>query len=146
MSNAVFVLAQTYSALLERGFTEEIVETIRDEFQYYKSGNEFDHEWFCHDRGADPGSYLSHVHLIPSNPEDEATWLADFENKHKRRHRSSDRYVLYASDPRHGYLIIDILDDPGAHEVWKQRRTKLAGYELAATDFCTFGPKPDLHR
>ena len=76
----------------------------------------------------------------------EAIRSADFDDRHKYKLRTSDRYVLYAYEPRHGYLIIDILDDPGAHDIWMARYTKLPAYELAATDFCTYGPKSHLHK
>jgi len=116
MRSAVYLLAQTYDALAARGI------------------------------GADPGHYLRHVHFIPTDAAAEAKWLEDFADKHKKKRRTSDRYVLYASDPKHGYLIIDMLDDPGAHDLWKNRRTKLANYDNAATDFCTYGPKSTIHK
>lgn len=148
MGNDVYVLSQTYRELQEKGFEKEVIETIREEFRAYKSGGAFDHPWFCHDVGPDPRKYMRHVHFIPTKEEDETQWLADFDDKHKNKRRTSNRYVLYASDPRHGHLIIDILDDgnPGAHAVWSARRTKLEPYELEATDFCTFGPKSGRHQ
>lgn len=145
MGGNVYVLGQTYVEFEEHGL-KDTIEDIREEFASYKLGNEFDHQWFCHDVGADPGKYLRHVHFIPTAPQSEAQWLSDFEDRHRYKNRTSDRYVLYACDPRHGYLIIDILDDPGAHDLWKARHTHLPKYELAATDFCTYGPKSDLHK
>jgi len=143
MSLPVHVLAQTYIEFQSRGLDPEL---IREEFEKYKSGAEFDHEWFCHDVGSNPREYLRHVHFIPSDLAAEAQWLADFADPHRKARRTSDRYVLYAWDPRHGYLIIDILDDPGAHTLWKQRHKKLPNYELAATNFCTYGPNVSDHK
>lgn len=145
MGGKVYVLAQTYDDFENHALTA-LIELIREEFSAYKSGGEFDHEWFCHEVGPDPGKFLRHVHFIPTNPADEAEWLTDFQDKHKYRRRTSDRYVLYAHDARHGYLIIDILDDPGAHDLWMARHTKLPKYELAATDFCTYGTNSNFHK
>jgi hypothetical protein len=145
MASNVYVLGQTYDEFEQHGL-KDTIEDIREEFSNYTSGDRLNHPWFCHDVGADPGEYLCHVHLIPTDPENERQWLADFEHSYRYKNRTSDRYVLYACDPRHGYLIIDILDDPGAHDVWKARYTKLPNYELAATDFCTYGPKLNIHK
>lgn len=58
---------------------------------------------------------LRHVHLIPL--QDPAA-LAKWEVNHLRRSRkTSDRVLVYASDERHGHLLIYILEEPTAHAV-----------------------------
>lgn len=133
----VWILGDLFDTLAPRGLNSE---TLRNSFAAYKGGDEFSHKLFCHDIGSDPGCHLRHVHFIPTDPEDLNRWMELFKIPYKRKQRTSDRYVLYAHDKTYGFLLIDILDDPGAHSLWSQRRTTLAGYEKVASNFCTFGP------
>lgn len=133
----VWIFGDLFSTLESRGIAPEF---LRESFAAYKSGDEFSHKLFCHDIGSDPRCYLRHVHFIPTDPESQKVWIDLYRDRFKRKRRTSDRYVLYAQDKNYGFLLIDILDDPGAHDLWMQRRTKLAGYEKIASDFCTFGP------
>lgn len=137
-STKVWIYEDLFGTLASRGLDPE---SLRKAFSDYKQGDESAHKLFCHDVGSDPGCYLRHVHFIPTDSDSQKDWLEMFKDRHKRKRRTSDRYVLYASDASYGFLLIDILDDPGAHNLWKQRRTKLAGYEKVASEFCTFGPQ-----
>lgn len=133
---SVWILGALFDTLADRALDPEL---LRKSFENFKAGDEFQHVLFCHDRGADPGCYLSHVHFIPTDQAEQAKWLSEYNNRHRRKLRTSDRYVLYAQSSTFGILLIDILDDPGAHSLWENRRTKLAGYEKTASDFCTHG-------
>jgi Toxin YafO, type II toxin-antitoxin system len=60
------------------------------------------------------------------------------------RKRTSDRYILYANGGiSHGFLLIAIINDPGAHALWnEQNRAVLALMEGIAEQFCIFGRLP----
>lgn len=55
MVGNIYVLGQTYDEFEKHGL-KDTIEAIREEFANYKSGDEFEHSWFCHDVGADPGN------------------------------------------------------------------------------------------
>lgn len=58
---------------------------------------------------------LRHVHLVPLlNSEHLTRWRIAFR---RRSRKTSDRALVYVSDPKHGHLLIFILDEPDAHEV-----------------------------
>lgn len=57
--------------------------------------------------------------------------------------RRSDCYVIYVYDPVHGYLLIDVLFDPGAHKLWTPAcKQSLADYETVADNFIFDGSVP----
>ena len=58
--------------------------------------------------------------------------------------RTSDRYVLYADGgTREGLLMIWIIDDPGAHDLWlPANKEYLSTLEDVAEQFCVFGRMP----
>jgi len=58
--------------------------------------------------------------------------------------RTSDRYLFYADGGAHkGFLLIDILNDPGAHDIWKPAyRQMLNAWEGIAEQFIFFGIAP----
>ena len=58
---------------------------------------------------------LMHVHLAPrKDPVARALWD---EAWRLRRRKVSDHVLVYVHDQRHGYLLIYILDEPGAHAI-----------------------------
>lgn len=63
-----------------------------------------------------------------------------------RGRRTSDRYLLYAyGGHREGYLLISVIDDPGAHELWApQNKARRQALEEIAEAFCVFGTIPKV--
>lgn len=62
---------------------------------------------------------LRHVHLVPlKSPEQLKQWDKSW---HFRRRKSSDRALVYVDNGRGDYLLIHILNDPGAHETASMR-------------------------
>ncbi|EJE52162.1 hypothetical protein PMI14_03140 [Acidovorax sp. CF316] len=62
---------------------------------------------------------LRHVHLVPLKDPDK---LKKWNRTHRFEGRkSSDRALVYASDPTHGHLLILILEEPDAHVIVKMR-------------------------
>lgn len=111
-------------------------------FTEWKSGHPDGHYWFSRDVRGDDGN-LYHVHLIPKNvPQERAEWDALWA-KRRAWQRRSDRYLLYADGGRHGYLLIALIEDPGAHTLWTaaQRATREA-LEIVAENFVYFGQVP----
>jgi hypothetical protein len=50
---------------------------------------------------------------------------------------------MYAYDATYGCLLIALLADPGAHDLWKPaRRQQLISYELVADNFMFSGVVP----
>ncbi|WP_171939402.1 type II toxin-antitoxin system YafO family toxin [Herbaspirillum rubrisubalbicans] len=133
----VWILESLYKTLVSSAKIDP--EVLRQEFSDYKDGDEFEHPLFCHNVGADHNKYLRHVHFKPFTPDKAKEWELMYESDYDYKRRTSDCYVLYAEDKRNGYLIIDLLFDPGAHGIWKLRYTKLAKAEEIAENFCVFG-------
>ncbi len=87
--------------------------------------------------------HLRHVHMVPLySPADEARWRR---NWRYGRERKSDRYLLYADGtPAFGYLLITLINDPGAHTLWEpQNRQLVQLLERIADDFHHHGRAPD---
>lgn len=82
---------------------------------------------------------LRHVHMVPlfSNDDQEKWNLA----WRRFSRRTSDRYLFYADGGvREGYLLIDILDDPGAHTIWSPANKQiLSNWEEIAEKFIIYG-------
>jgi hypothetical protein len=117
-------------------------DALAAEFALWKSGGEDDHYDFGKD-GLDLRSkVLYHVHLVPKNvPEAQDAWDKAWERYGKR---TSDRYLFYAyGGQRLGWLLLDVIDDPGAHEVWEDAfREYRQQLEAWAQDFTDFGTLP----
>ena len=113
-------------------------------FSEWKSGHPDGQYWFSRDvRGADGNLY--HVHLIPENvPEAREEWdVLWFDKPIRPWLRRSDRYLLYANGGRHGYLLIAILEDPGAHKLWTPAlKLVRETFEIVAENFVYFGQVP----
>lgn len=67
---------------------------------------------------------LRHVHLAPfDDTAGFAEWNRDWR---KYRRRKSDTALVYADGGRHGFLLIAILWEPGAHEVAEMKTQESA--------------------
>lgn len=112
-------------------------------FTQWVTGDEFQHYWFCHKVRGDDG-YLYHVHLLPQKQQHKRDrWDYLWARPRQRHDRTSDRYLLYAQNAAGDYLLIEILDDPGAHLLWKpQYKQTLDDYIIVAENFVIFGDVP----
>jgi Toxin YafO, type II toxin-antitoxin system len=121
------------------------VNQLVSDFQEWKGfgpSGEDDHKVFGKDGANRDERYVRHVHLIPaSDPAKRKQWETAFE---RFRKRTSDIYLVYADGtPAHGYLLIDQLLDPGAHDIWSPvyKSTRLA-WQAMADAFIHFGTVP----
>ena len=110
------------------------------DFQDWKTGAPDNSYTFGEDLLGIGSSYLYHAHMVP------VTVAADLTRWSKawsqRKKRTSDRYLFYANGGmREGYLLIALIDDPGAHAIW-QNQTALQDLEQVADDFCVYGLVP----
>lgn len=119
-------------------------ELLVGKFLEWKSSPE-DHYWFSKDVRGDDG-YLFHVHLVPSNDQVARGIWDRLWSRHPRRpwSRRSDRYLLYAdAGTSHGYLLIALIEDPGAHALWSPAQQAVRKqFEIVAENFCVFGVVP----
>jgi len=113
-------------------------------FVEWKNGPEDGHYWFSQNKLGDDGR-LFHVHLIPSNESEarqqwDRLWRRPPVRPWRRR---SDRYLLYADGKRHGYLLIALLEDPDAHNLWLTANKKiLQNFVVVADNFDFNGSIP----
>lgn len=111
-------------------------------FSDWKDQGEDSSYWFGQDK-TDPKTELSHAHMAPVTsgpPKDE--WDSFWRKKQVWRRRS-DCYVLYVHHKRLGYLLIDVLFDPGAHSLWMPASKQLLeNYEIVADNFLFNGTVP----
>jgi len=115
---------------------------LQQQFSKWKNGDEYGSYLFSRDK-TDPQTKLSHAHMVPVNDlQALAAW--DEHWKKRRPHRRlSDRYVVYTHDPRHGYLLIALIGDPGAHALWTPAgKPLLANFETVADNFIFNGTVP----
>lgn len=113
------------------------------DFSEWKDHDPDEHYLFGKD-GFNAGSNnLRHVHIVPLFvATDQEKWDHAWESRHGRR--TSDRYLFYADGgKREGFLLIDILDDPGAHTIWMPAyRGTRQFWEDIAEQFIVFGTVP----
>ena len=135
------------SALREKlGIIPGAADALATEFAIWKSGHEDDHYDFGKDGLGIRSKVLYHVHMVPKNVvEAEEAWDKAWERYGKR---TSDRYLFYAyGGPRLGWLLLDVIDDPGAHLAWedefREYRQQLETWAQAFTDFGTLPEKAD---
>lgn len=91
-------------------------------------------------------STLRHVHIVPLLvKQDLEKWDLAW-SRYARR--TSDRYLFYADGgAREGFLLISILDDPGAHTIWNSgshNQQLLNAWEQIAENFTIHGLIADL--
>ena len=80
--------------------------------------------------------------MVPANMQDDlAKWDRNWCSYRKR---TSDRYILYADGGMsYGFLLIALIEDPGAHELWNpDRRGEVNVLEAVAENFSNFGTLP----
>jgi hypothetical protein len=138
----VHVTSQLGAQLLAVSRNAESV--LVGKFTEWKSGLEDGHYWFSQNKLGDDG-LLFHVHLIPNNEVvARQVWNRLWRGPPKRPwKRRSDRYLLYADGKRHGYLLIALLEDPGAHELWlPSNRKLLQDFVVVADNFDFNGSVP----
>lgn len=118
-------------------------DTLAQEFAAWKAGGEDDHYDFGKDGLGINSKVLCHVHMVPKN----VRGAQDAWDKAWARYgrRTSDRYLFYAyGGPRLGWLLLDVIDDPGAHKVWEdEQRDYRLQLEAWAQAFVDFGKVPD---
>jgi hypothetical protein len=118
-------------------------QTLINLFTDWKSGPEDGSYHFGKDAFNRDSRLLRHVHMIPVGvPGDLAKWDAAWGRESKR---TSDRFLFYADGGRpYGFLLIFIVNDPGAHGFLDDRANKalLGKFEQIADDFVHFGTVP----
>lgn len=107
-----------------------------------KGGGDDDHKIFARDGGNRDEPAVRHVHLMPtSNRKERIKWINAYQNYSKR---TSDIYLIYADGtPTYGYLLIDVLHDPGAHGIWKSSyKSTRSIWQVMADEFKFNGNVP----
>jgi mRNA interferase YafO len=83
---------------------------------------------------------LRHVHITPLGDLDERDWMRRFL---LRRKRTSDRHLVFVDGKSYGYLLIDILEEPYAHEVAEMNTPEdervMKNFAKIAEEFLTDG-------
>jgi hypothetical protein len=115
-------------------------ELLIQRFKAWKAGDEYSSYWFGQTKTE---RQLTHTHMAPVSEGEEKQAWDRYWKKNQAHKRRSDCYVLYAYDKLHGYLLIDVLFDPGAHALWKpQAKNQLHHYEIVADNFIYAGVIP----
>lgn len=135
----VQISSQLLTALTASGQSPEL---LMSKFSEWKLGDPDDHYWFGRDVKGSSGLY--HVHMVPRNDLNKKKQWDISWGRPGYSKRDSDRYLLYANGgPRLGYLLIDLLEDPGAHGLWAgSQKSRLAALELVADNFIYAGKVP----
>jgi hypothetical protein len=125
------------------GTAAQLIEDFREWKQPGPSGWD-DHWAFGKDANNRGSTCLFHVHMIPANnSSEEEKWLSNYEADPPRS-RKSDRLLFYAyGGNRIGYLLMELVDDPGGHDVFtdKRRPTRVIWEGIART-WADLGKKP----
>lgn len=131
------------SSALRAAFAErpELLAEIANEFGRWQSRPDTSHYWFG--RVSKDNEGLQHAHMIPANVKaSREQWDLQWKLRRPWRRRS-DRYVLFAHGGHRGVLLIWILDDPGAHEIWNTRHLSLVKrFQSIASNFIHLGVVP----
>ena len=113
-----------------------------ERFSFWKENGQDSSYWFGRDQ-TDPATQLSHAHMAPVTPGADKDGWDEAWSKRQHGKRKSDGYVLYTHHSRYGYLLIDVLFDPGAHDLWiPSHKQQLIGYETVADNFQFNGSTP----
>nr|CBA26550.1 hypothetical protein Csp_E36380 [Curvibacter putative symbiont of Hydra magnipapillata] len=109
-------------------------------FKEWKLGGEYGSYWFGQTKTEND---LTHTHMAPVTPGETKDKWDYFWSQRQPHRRRSDCYVLYAYEKNHGYLLIDVIFDPGAHDLWKpEAKQQLLNYEIVADNFVFAGTVP----
>ncbi len=104
------------SPWLQEAFSAENINAQHfiDRFVQWKHSGEDESYFFGKDALNLHSCMVRHVHMVPiSTPNALAAWDTNWQ---RRRKRVSDRFLFYVDGGRHGYLLLYIVNDPGAHE------------------------------
>jgi Toxin YafO, type II toxin-antitoxin system len=131
------------SSVLKNDFNLDGVDSslFIQRFLEWKQSSEDDSYFFGKD-GLNRGSSLvRHVHMVPIHlGMDETEWDKNWKFNRKR---TSDRYLFYVDGQQFGYLLLLLVDDPGAHAFLSssdiEDRKMLSELERWADEFFYFG-------
>lgn len=110
-------------------------------FSDWKGGDEYGSYLFGKDGLGLKSKVLRHVHMVPLH---DAEALAKWDQAWRRKppgRKTSDRYLFYCDGGKsYGFLLIYIVGDPGAHEVFLSTEAALIGsFEKCAEEFVNSG-------
>lgn len=133
----------TVSSHLETYLVDSLVDPkiFINDFLDWKSGDEDDSYYFAKDAFNLHSEHVRHVHMVPLFEQNSIEkWDA---NWRKFRKRTSDRYLFYVDGGHFGYLLLYIVNDPGAHTFLSDpsdaERELLREFERIADNFVHFG-------
>jgi hypothetical protein len=91
--------------------------------------------------------YLRHAHMVPqSTGPGLVAWTRVYDRNTRHganQDQLSDRYLFYAFDKTHGFLLLYLIEDPGGHDVWTPKYAEvLSNWEELAEDFALLGILP----
>lgn len=134
MAPVVFVSVQLQAALS----ADELTDLV-DEFRWWKCDlqREYESPVFGKDSKlvnplVNGAQYvISHCHLMPKHDhEARKRWAREFR---RRARKTSDRVLFYVRDGNNFYLV-DIVDDPGAHEIMRMNDSKGRSFMLKCAE------------
>ena len=112
------------------------------EFTHWRQYGPVSSTWFGRTIGSEPPDKLMHTHFAPYDHAKLQTWLF-YHGKKSYHNMGSTGYVMWANDPAHGDLLIDVIIEPDAHDLWtKAEKATLEGYLTVADNFCFNGTVP----
>ena len=135
----IILMNLIFSDSLKNQLSDNTKNIIKEEFLWWKSDkrNEFISEIFGKDSALITPKIngkpyvLRHCHLPPLN---DKKALAKWKQCHRLGSRKvSDRVLIYAEN-NSDYYLIDILDDPGAHEIMKMKDVKGRSFMLKCAE------------
>jgi hypothetical protein len=139
-------ITQALQKKLDDAFGAGAAKVFCDEFaQWRKSGTNIlfgRDEPYRREPKVDGDDKLLHVHLMPDievNPGAHDLWVKRWRRKRPASWRTSDNALVYVSDDAGNFLLIFILDEPGAHEIAQmktpQNRATMEGFAAVAEAF-----------
>ena len=116
-------------------------DVILSDFACWKDGEDDSCYIFSHDVQNIRSKFLRHAHMIPVNDAKALKQWNYFWTKDRPHKRRSDRCVIYADGgSTNGFLVIALIADPGAHEIWEpSAQIKREKWEKIADNFIHFG-------
>jgi hypothetical protein len=126
-------------------FGASVPQVFIQRFLEWKSGDEDGSYYFGKDALNRNSKWLRHVHMVPiASPDAIAQWDKNWQ---RSRARKSDRYLFYSDGGSFGYLLLGVVNDPGAHQFLAKPnssdRLVLLVMEKQADAFYHFGKLSD---